>query len=135
MEGFLNGLDADFLAVVGNTHIVTARNSVCDDGGSDSEDDKFFLPSTREIYMEEQVNQIIEGNPYPYYSEGSVLPTIGTGADSNRIKYRGTTPMIWYLRTPSISNCAFSRYVRTDGSLGSDAASNAHAIAPVCNII
>lgn len=135
MEGFLNGLDADFLAVVGNTHIVTARNRICEDGGSESTDDKFFLPSTREIYMEEQVNQIIEGNPYPYYSEGSVLPTIGIGADSNRIKYRGTTPMIWYLRTPSISNCAFSQYVKADGSRAGDAASNAHAIAPVCNII
>lgn len=135
MKGFLNGLDADFLAVVGNTHIITARNRICEDGGSESTDDKFFLPSTREIYMDEQVNQIIEGNPYPYYSEGSVLPTIGTGADSNRIKYRGTTPTIWYLRTPNISNCAFSQYVKADGSRSGDAASNAHAIAPVCNII
>ena len=81
--GFLNGMDADFLAVIGNVSKITAKNIVTDGGGYDTTSEKFFLLSRSEIFagLENNVN---EGEPYPYYSNHSDLNAAGTGNDSNR---------------------------------------------------
>lgn len=133
--GFMNGMDADFLAVIGKTHIVVSRNTVCDGGGFDEMDDYFFLLSRREVYTGNEVASVIEGEPYPYYSDYSDLSAPSTGADSNRIKYRGGTAQYWWLRTPYSGYGYFVRIVGPTGKLYDSGASASHGVAPACNII
>ena len=131
--GFMNGMDADFLAVIGKTHIVVTRNTVCDGGGYDEMDDYFFLLSRSEIYGGVEVSGVNEGSPYPYYADYSDLSAAGMGNDSNRIKYRGGTAQFWWNRTPSSGSG--SNVVYTAGYVSSNGANNSYGVAPACNII
>lgn len=133
--GFLNGIDADFLEVIGETEKVTCRNTVTDGGGSDITTDKFFLLSRREVYAGNEVSGVIEGEPYPYYSDYSDLSAAGTGNDTNRIKYRNGSPQWWWLRTPNSGGGYGVRYVDPAGVLGSGHADGSYGVAPACNII
>ena len=133
--GFLNGIDADFLEVIGETEKVTCRNTVTDGGGSDITTDKFFLLSRREVYAGNEVSGVIEGEPYPYYSDYSDLSVAGTGNDTNRIKYRNGSPQWWWLRTPNSGSGYGVRGIYPAGSLNAHVASNSLGVAPACNII
>ena len=133
--GFMRGIDEDFLSVIGRTHVVTARNTACESGGSDETDDYFFLASRREVYGGDESDSVPEGEPYPYYSENSDLSAAGAGSDGNRVKYRGNTATYWWLRSPLKTLPHYIRQVPPDGSISSDRASDALAVSPVCNII
>ena len=133
--GFLNGIDADFLEVIGETEKVTCRNTVTDGGGSDITTDKFFLLSRREVYAGNEVSNVIEGEPYPYYSDYSDLSAAGTGNDTNRIKYRNGSPQYWWLRTPDSGVGHHVRFIYAAGNLNSRTAYYSHGVAPACNII
>lgn len=133
--GFMNGMDADFLAAIGKTHIVVPRNTATDGGGSDEMDDYFFLLSRREVYMGNEVASVIEGEPYPYYSDYSDLSAPSTEADSNRIKYRGGTAQYWWLRTPYSGSGLGVRNVHPTGVLHNYYANTSFGVAPACNII
>ena len=133
--GFMNGLDADFLAVIGKTTKVTCRNTVTDGGGSDTTKDKFFLLSRREVFAGNEVSNVTEGEPYPFYSDYSDYTSANTGADKNRIKYRGGSPQWWWLRTPSTGSGNGVRGVRPDGILNSGGANDSGGVAPACNVI
>lgn len=133
--GFLNGIDADFLEVIGETEKVTCRNTVTDGGGSDITTDKFFLLSRREVYADNEVSNVIEGEPYPYYSDYSDLSAAGTGNDTNRIKYRNGSPQYWWLRTPDSGHGSDVRGVNPAGDLSSGIAGGSSGVAPACNII
>lgn len=133
--GFLNGIDADFLEVIGETEKVTCRNTVTDGGGSDITTDKFFLLSRREVYAGNEVSRVIEGEPYPYYSDYSDLSVAGTGNDTNRIKYRNGSPQWWWLRTPNSGDGYNVRIIGTTGTLDGNSACNSSGVAPACNII
>lgn len=133
--GFMNGLDSDFLAVIGKSDKVTALNSVTDGGGSVTLDDKFFLLSRSEVYGGIE-NNINEGNPYSYYSDYSDLSLAGTGDDSNRIKYRdGTTAQWWFLRSPDSATGGNARNVNPAGGVNYYIAGGSGGVAPACNII
>lgn len=131
--GFMHGMDADFLAAVGKTHIIAARNTVCDGGGYDEMDDYFFLLSRSEAYMGNEVANVIEGEAYPYYSDYSDLSAPGTGDDSNRVKV-SSTPW-WWLRTAYPQYCYTTRIVNPAGALGYYFARGSYGVAPACNII
>lgn len=133
--GFMNGLDADFLAVIGKTTKVTCRNTVTDGGGSDTTKDKFFLLSRREVFAGNEVSNVTEGEPYPFYSDYSDYTNANAGADKNRIKYRGGSPQWWWLRTPHTGYGGNVRRVSTDGSLNDYGASGSGGVAPACNVI
>lgn len=133
--GFMNGMDADFLAVIGKTHIVVARNTVCDGGGYDETDDYFFLPSRSEVYGGVEVSGVNEGTPYPYYADYSDLNEAGMGNDSNRIKYRNGTAQYWWMRTPDSGNGHIVRVARTLGEVRYDSAKSGSGVALACNII
>ena len=133
--GFLNGIDADFLEVIGETEKITCRNTVTDGGGSDITTDKFFLLSRREVYAGNEVSGVIEGEPYPYYSDYSDLSVAGTGNDTNRIKYRNGSPQWWWLRTPNSGGGGNVRGVNTTGDLYHYNAHISIGVAPACNII
>lgn len=133
--GFLNGMDADFLAVVGKTHITVARNTVSDGGGYDEMDDYFFLPSRSEIYGGVEVSGVDEGTAYPYYADYSDLSAAGAGADSNRIKYRAGTAQNWWLRSPAAGYSYYPRLILPTGTVSSYYAGNSFGVALACNII
>ena len=133
--GFMNGMDADFLAVIGKTHIVVARNTVCDGGGYDETDDYFFLPSKSEIYGGVEVSGVDEGTAYPYYADYSDLSAAGAGADSNRIKYRAGAAQYWWLRSPAAGYSYYPRLILPTGTVSSYYAGNNFGIALACNII
>ena len=133
--GFMNGLDADFLAVIGKTTKVTCRNTVTDGGGSDTTKDKFFLLSRREVFAGNEVSNVTEGEPYPFYSDYSDYTGANAGADKNRIKYRGGSPQWWWLRTPYTGNGNGVRFVTADGRLSNFSADISGGVAPACNVI
>lgn len=132
--GFMKGLDADFLATVGEVSKITAKNTVTDGGGSDTTTEKFFLLSQTEIYGGLN-NSISEGVVYPYYSDNSALTAAGTGADANRIKYRNGTAQYWWLRSPYPSTSHYVRTVITTGDVNYSNAYNSRGVAPACCII
>lgn len=124
--GWMYGLDADFLTVVGTTVHVAGANSV---------NDKFYLLSRREVYGDNEISSAIEGEPYPYYSDYADLGAPGLSADSNRIKYRNGALAQWWLRTGYLTRGTYNWFVDTDGSLTYISSSASRGIAPACNII
>jgi len=134
IDGFMSMIDDDFLATVGKTHKVTAQH-VCDGTGVDETDDYFFLVSRPEIYAGEEYSGCSEGTPYEYFSGLSDSTAATTGSDTNRIKYLNSSSIWWQLRTPSSWLGSHVRFVRADGSLGSNTARGSNGVSVACNII
>lgn len=130
--GFLNGMDADFLAVVGT---VTKRTAFLDSTYEDSTE-KFFLPSPSEIYGNND-SSVNEGAPYAYYADNSTLSAPGSGADSNRIKCAASGEAgYWWLRSTRKNLESFPYAVLSKGQITNGSfAYNTMRMAPVCNII
>lgn len=133
--GFMHGMDSDFLAAIGKTHIVAIRNRAGDGGGYDEMDDYFFLLSRDEVYMgSEPSSNIPEGRVYPFYSDYSDLSAPGIGADSNRIKELRGSAQWWGLRTPDLWSAANIRDVSPTGAIHTNTPISG-GIVPACNII
>lgn len=132
--GFLNGMDADFISVLGKVNKRTALNTVTDGGGYEDSEELMFLISRSEVYggLENSVN---EGNPYPYYKDFSDLTSAGTGTDSNRIKYLKGSAQYWWLRSPYSGYASLVRFVGTTGNIYDCSAGNTTGVAPACCII
>lgn len=131
--GFLNGLDEDFLAVIGEVKKVTALNAQT--GGSEATAERFFLLSRSEVYGGIE-NGISEGEPYPYYKDNSTLSAAGTGADANRAKcYADGTPTHWWNRSPDSSTFGSVRIIQTTGASYGYIAYGSLGIAPACCIV
>lgn len=135
IAGFMNGMDADFLAAIGKTHIVVARNNACDGGGYDEMDDYFFLLSRSEVYGGVEVSGVNEGTAYPYYSDYSSLSAAGIGNDSNRIKYRSGSLQSWWTRTPNSESGSVVRDVITSGAVSATGTNGGYGVALACNVI
>lgn len=133
--GFLNGLDEDFLSVVGETNI-TFLNPRVDGSNTETLVNRFFLLSRSEVYGGAETENVNDGTPYPYYSDNSDLSSAGSGADTNRMKYINNTAVPIWLRTPDYGSAQWGRTVsKVNGSITSDSADKLKGIAPVCNII
>ena len=133
--GFMNGMDADFLAAIGKTHIVTARNTTCDGGGYDETDDYFFLLSRSEVYGGAEVSGVNEGEPYPCYANHSILSAPSMEQDSNRIKYGNGAAQYWWNRTPTSGKGSNVRVVHKTGYVHDNGVNNSYGVAPACNVI
>ena len=134
-DGLLASFDKDFVDVLAEVDVTTVLNTVSDGGGTEVTRDKFFLPNRLEMYMTaENASEI--GVAWDYYKNNSDLPSPGTGADSNRIKYEiGTTTARYYwMRTPSAGDARYVRSVDTDGSVNGSSASYDNGCAPACVI-
>jgi hypothetical protein len=136
-DGFMRGMDADFLATIGKTHIVTARAQTIEGGAAyDEMDDYFFLLSRSQVYGGVEVAGVNEGAPYPYYSDYSELSAPGTGNDANRITTRNGVAAYYWLRTPYSTVCHTPLHIYTSGNVfNSRNANGSHGILPACNII
>ena len=135
-DGFLKGFDPAFLAVVGEVTKKT-QLSISDNYGMDTSTERFFLLSRPEIYAgTERSTDGADGTVYPYYGAGySDLTAPGTGADSNRIKYRNGSATYWWLRTPSAGYGGHVRYVSPTGYLHNSYAYYSNGVAPACVIV
>lgn len=132
--GFLFGVDPEFVSVLGEVKKVTALNNVSDGGGSEETDEKVFLISSTEAYMGNEIAGG-EGKAYAYYSNYSDLAAAGTGADTNRIKYRAGAAKYWRLRSPHVITANSTRYVYPSGALNGNVATLSYGVAPACVII
>lgn len=132
--GFINGLDTDFLSVIGKTKKKTTRCRLIDTG-IDETDDKFFLLSRSEIYAGNEYSDCDEGSPYPYFANYSDYTSPNTGVDKNRIKYKNGAPQWWWGRTPYSGNAGIVRIVDAAGQLSDRGAYNAGGAVVACNII
>lgn len=128
LAGFLNGLDPEFVAVLGEIEVKTA---LCDcdkvDGATyDITHDKVWLQSMTEIFGSNN-NGIAEGSQLAYWVGAS---------DADRIKYEGSTARYWWLRSPYPTGASVVRSVGPSGVLnGSGGASGAGGVVPACCII
>ena len=132
--GFLNGIDGDFLAVIGEVDKITILNTVSDGGGSVTTSEKIFLLSRSEVYGGNE-NSINEGAAYSYYADYSDLGAAGTGADTNRIKYRSSSAQYWWLRSPYTGYSSIVRIVYPAGNVSDGSAYSSYGVAPACCII
>ncbi len=133
-DGFMKGLDEDFLSVVGAVSKCTLLNDF-ESRDLSFTDDTFFLLSKTEIYGGLNYG-IAEGKAYPYYALNSDLAMPGDGDDSNRIKYLRGYASGWALRSIKQGDGLYNiRYVsNTGGSARQHGARNTDGIAPACCI-
>lgn len=124
--GFLKGLDADFVSVLGKVVKTTSQNTVTDGGGGVQSEELIFLPSRSEIYGSAEISGVNEGAIYDYYKNAT---------DADKIKYQGTAARVWWLRTPIASGAGYVRCVYTSGALGNYYAVYAGGLAPACCIV
>ena len=124
-DGFMKGIDSDFLAVIGKTKIIVAKNTVTDGGGSETlSDEYFYLPSTTEVGLANE-NNIAEGALFPYFSD-----------NIKRTKYNASgSAQWWWLRTPYSGYSYTVRGVSPSGTLNYGVADASFGVAPACNII
>ena len=132
LAGYKNGLDQDFLAVVGKVVLPCSANNTYEapdnsitKGTKYTLNDEFYLASAIEIF---NTNWDIadDSKVFPFYE----------GADNaDRIKYRDGSAASWWLRTPGSGPAGNVRRVGSDGTLGNVTADNAHGLAPACTIV
>ena len=124
-SGFLNLLDPELVAVIGEVDKQVARNTVTDGGGQDLFSDKVFLLSRVETgYGTEGVTtgEVV----YPYY-EGL--------SEAGKIKLLSNTLRGWWLRSPLVGLSSSTRGVGTSGALLRSSARDASGLSPACVII
>lgn len=135
-DGFMRGMDADFLATIGKTHIITARVQTIEGGAAyDEMDDYFFLLSRSQVYGGVEVAGVDEGAPYPYYSDYSDLSAPGTGTDTNRISTRNGAAAQYWISSPYSVVGYSPRFVSATGAVQNYFAYFGSGVLPACNII
>ena len=132
LAGYKNGLDQDFLAVVGKVVLPCSANNTYEapdssiaKGTKYTLNDEFYLASAREIF---NTNSDVadDSKVFPFYE----------GADNvDRIKYRDSSAADWWLRTPYSGHAAIVRLVYSDGTVNGVGAYNAYGLAPACTIV
>ena len=128
--GFLNGIDADFLSVLGAVDITTAKNTVYEvdaTGGSYVTRDKVFCASMTEIGL---------GNNGDI-AEGGVMGLYDGATATDRIKYdiaAPTTARNWWLRSPGRMVSNSTNVIKSDGGLTTNSAYAGNSVAACCVI-
>ena len=132
--GFMAGLPADFLAVVGEVDVKCKTNQIYEAPDSTTSvnstytvRDKFYLASQKELYGSEDTP-----------ADGSVLfPYYDGGTNVDKIKYSMTshaTSAIWWTRAPSWYEAGRGRAVYFSGVLDRNNASSSWGVVPACTI-
>ena len=123
--GFLNRLDPELVAVIGEVSKKVALNTATDGGGQESFNDKVFLLSQKEVGLGEE-GDVTGEFVYPFYDGIS---------NAGRIKQLNGSNRHWWLRSPPVSRSHYVRHVSTDGSLSHNFAYVARGVSPACVII
>ena len=132
LAGYKNGLDQDFLAVVGKVVLPCAANNTYEapdssiaKGAKYTLNDEFYLASTKEIFNAN----------WDVADDSVVFPFYEGAGNADRIKYRDGSAAGWWLRTPYSGNATTVRLVYSDGAMGSGNAYNVYGLAPACTIV
>ena len=145
--GFMNDLDADFLAVVAKSNLITDINKASDAGGHETTQDYFFLPAMVNLNGGDNfynnpvsaVQDIEDTVVWDYYTKFRRDGKTGTNTeqDDNRRKYKQGTSIEWpwWERSPYCDSAYVVRYV-TDGgrTWWSSGAFGGCGVAPACRI-
>lgn len=136
-NGFVYGLDTDFVDIVSAQSLPCRTNSVGESNSLDGKtfainqvyniQDKFFLLSRPEIYGTYDSTS---------YKDGTILTAYNGLADIDRIKYdvNGAAHSAW-LRSPSPGGASSQRFVyATTGAVGHNGAVYANGVALACII-
>lgn len=128
--GFAHGLDGDFLAVVGAVAVPCVSSNWESSSTTPADiqytvNDKFYLPSFKEIF-----GFTPDGNPdtsiiYPYYVNAT---------DAERIKRYGSLDYAWHTRTPVTSGYAV-QCVNAQGSCTALSAKDLAGATVACTIV
>ena len=132
LAGYKNGLDQDFLAVVGKVVLPCAANNTYEapdssiaKGAKYTLNDEFYLASTKEIFNAN----------WDVADDSVVFPFYEGAGNADRIKYRDGSAANWWLRTPNSGGAYSVRLVYSDGTMRGDDAHDAHGLAPACTIV
>ena len=135
-DGFLCGLDADFLAVINPVKVQVAANTVTDGGVTDVMYDKFWLPSVEEMYGAPQLAGV-EGAYFPYWKTKTGLNAPSNDANNGRIitaLESQSSAQYCGLRSASRGGSGYAWGVSAAGALGYSTAGYASRCAPACAI-
>lgn len=129
--GFFGDVDPEFAAIIGETDITVARNTVYEYdgtlGGSYTLRDKMFLLSMTELGFGNN-SGIAENSTLEYYDGAT---------QTDRIKYdysSTTSARCWWLRSPNPWFARGARCVNTSGALSSDNAYYGFGAVAACSI-
>ena len=132
LAGYKNGLDQDFLAVVGKVVLPCSANNTYEAPDSSIEkgtkytlNDEFYFASTREIF---NMNWgVADGSKvFPFYE--------GAG-NADRIKYRDGSAASWWSRTPYSEDARGTHLVNADGTVNGAGANGIRGLALACTIV
>ena len=127
-KGFMNGLETSFTNYVADVEIDTYRNTVCDGGGLDTTDDKFFLAGRNELFFTQEGAD--NGVPFELYKQESISPIAHTGVDPIRVKKTGGSAAYWWMRSPYVSHAHGVRRVSPTGEDNRNLANGSCGVAP-----
>lgn len=127
-KGFMDGLETSFTNYVADVEIDTYRNTVCDGGGLDTTDDKFFLAGRNELFFPQEGAD--NGVAFELYKQESISSTAHTGADPIRVKKTSGSAAYWWLRSPDVGYAYVVRIVDPTGENNLNGANNSHGVAP-----
>ena len=132
LAGYKNGLDQDFLAVVGKVVLPCSANNTYEapdssitKGAKYTLNDEFYLASAREIF----------NTNWDVADDSKVFPFYEGAGNADRIKYRDGSPARWWLRTPDSGGASVVRLVGFEGTVNSGDVVGSYGLAPVCTIV
>lgn len=132
LAGYKNGLDQDFLAVVGKVVLPCSANNTYEapdssitKGTKYTLNDEFYLASAMEIF----------NTNWDVADDSKLFPFYEGAGDADRIKYRDGSAAGWWLRTPYSGHAAGVRLVLSDGTMDGSSARDARGLAPACTIV
>ena len=131
LAGFINGLPAEFAAILGAVDVTTRKNNVFENDNDTGNKvyttrDKIFLLSNDEVGF------AVEG-----IAQGSVVDYYKNAANADRIKYdysSTSTARGWWLRSPSPGGAYGARIVSASGAQDSGGAYGGYGAAAACVI-
>lgn len=132
LAGYKNGLDQDFLAVVGKVVLPCSANNTYEapdisitKGAKYTLNDEFYLASAMEIFNT-NLDVADDSKVFPFYEGAS---------NADRIKYRDGSAAYWWVRTPRSGNAYAVRLTSSDGTVYDGSAHGADGLAPACTIV
>lgn len=127
-KGFMNGLETLFTNYVADVEIDTYRNTVCDGGGLDTTEDKFFLAGRNELFFPQEGAD--NGVPFELYKQESISSIAHTGADPIRVKKTSGSATYWWMRAPHVGIASHVRSVSPTGESHGSSAYISYGVAP-----
>ena len=127
-KGFMNGLETSFTNYVADVEIDTYRNTVCDGGGLDTTEDKFFLAGRNELFFPQEGAD--NGIPFELYKQESISSIAHAAADLIRVKKTSGSAAYWWMRAPYVGNAPSVRNVIPTGEFSTSTATTSLGVAP-----